>query len=112
MGFFMGYHGPDTVNVEVLCADDRGNDVYLTFRTTLRSGERRVHTASVRHLDKYNTLPPKRIERVYLEGNVYMGILKTDRRLIFTVKLEDGTARLVQEKYNTSACRELLNLCE
>lgn len=111
MSLLSGYREKDAVRIEPMYAEDRDYNTFLTFRITYRSGESKVVRASVRNLGGYHTLMPHRIERAWVEGEAYLGILKTDTRLVFLVELDDGTVRLVQERAHSRECRILLEYC-
>lgn len=49
-----------------------------------------------------------RIAEVEFWGKVYIGLIKSDVRLVFWVKLSDGTVDLLQAKEGTSGCNALL----
>ena len=74
----------------------------------------KVLTAQVKYLDNYFQIHggPSGIKNAEALGVVHLGILKTDSRVLFVLKLYDGGTQLVQAKENSWECRKLLELCD
>ena len=60
----------------------------------------------------YRFLKPKPIKSAEYLGEVYCGIIKTDIRELFLIRLTDGSAELVQVKSCSSEHMKLLRLCD
>ena len=50
---------------------------------------------------------PKPIVSAACIGKAYCGVLRNDVRLLFIVKLSDGSVQLIQSKEGSSDCRKL-----
>ena len=113
MVLFRQYDVSKTKSIELVDVIDRGSQVAVTFLVRYQDGTKKVLTSNVKTMDSYVHLcgGPSNIPSARALGSVYLGILKTDGRTLFVVKLHDGTSQLIQVKENSWEYRKLLEYC-
>ena len=107
MGFFDAPERP--IRIQVLHIENRGSRVYISYRATYADKRKKTFRSNVQLLNSYmgSQFMPTITEVEYI-ATVYVGFLKSDGRMIFLVKLKDGTMELLQASEKSAWCNELL----
>ena len=96
------------VDIQFLNVEERISNIIINYAQTYSDGRRKVFRRNVKFLDGYcEWLMPKPIVSAECIGKVYCGVLRNDARLLFIIKLEDGSLQLIQSKEGTSDCLKL-----
>ena len=96
------------VDIQILNVEEHISNIIINYAQTYSDGGRKVCRRNVKFLDGYCAwLMPKPIVSAECIGKVYCGVLRNDARLLFIVKLSDGSVQLIQSKEGTSDCLKL-----
>lgn len=106
------YNESKSAWIDLLNVEDRGSTAMITFKVRYFDNTVRTIRTNVKNLGGYSVgFLPKPIRCAEFLGKVYIGILKSDVRLLFVAAMTDGTVQLLQEKQGSSGCTKLLSLC-
>ena len=87
------------VDIQLLNVENRTSRVLVNYIQKCSDGSKKVCRRDVKWLGGYYGCQiPKPILSAEFLGKVYCGILKSDCRLLFVIKLQDGTVRLIQAR--------------
>ena len=96
------------VDIQILNAEERISNMIINYVQIFSDGSKEVCRRNVKHLGGYyECLLPKPIVSAACIGKAYCGVLRNDVRLLFIVKLSDGSVQLIQSKEGSSDCRKL-----
>ena len=99
------------VDIQILNLEEHISNIIINYAQILSDGSRKVCRRNVKHLGSYyECFTPKPIVSAECIGKVYCGVLRNDARLLFIIKLKDGSVQLIQAKEGTSDCLKLLEL--
>ena len=99
-------------DIQVLNIEDSGSNVMISYQVTYADGEQKNVRKNVKDLRGYYSYSSSGayITKTECLGKVYCGIIKSDVRLLFIVKLSDKTMDILQAKEGSSGCNSLLAL--
>lgn len=101
------------VDVQLLNVEDRGSNVLVNYTQVFGNGSKKTLRKNVKDLGGYYSFfSPKPIVSAECLGKVYCGIIKSDVRLLFAVRLNDGSAQLIQTHEGSKESLKLLQLSE
>lgn len=101
------------VDVELMFVKDHGSNVNIIYSQLLENGSKRLVRKNVKDIGGYySCLKPKPIKSAEYLGEVYCGIIKNDVRELFIIRLQDGSAELIQVKSCSREHIKLLRLCD
>ena len=87
------------VDIQLLNVEDRGSNVLVNYTQIYGNGSKKTLRKNVKDLGGYYSFfSPKPIVFAECLGKVYCGIIKSDVRLLFAVRLNDGSAQLIQTR--------------
>jgi len=114
MGLFAPYDKTKTRAIHLLDVNDYGSHVWVIFQVVYQDGSKKVVRSHVKDLGGCSRLngKPKPIKKAEHLGTVFCGMLKTDRRTLFTVTLTDDTVQLIQVKEGSADYLKLIALRE
>ena len=96
------------VDIQILNLEEHISNIIINYAQTYSDGSRKVCRRNVKHLGSYyECFTPKPIVSAECIGKVYCGVLRNDARLLFIIKLKDGSVQLIQSKEGTSDCLKL-----
>jgi hypothetical protein len=96
------------VDIQILNLEERISNIIINYAQMFSDGSRKVCRRNVKHLGSYyECFTPKPIVSAECIGKVYCGVLRNDARLLFIIKLKDGSVQLIQSKEGTSDCLKL-----
>ena len=96
------------VNIQILNVEEHISNIVINYTQTYSDGRRKVCRRNVKFLDGYcEWLMPKPIVSAKCIGKVYCGVLRNDARLLFIIKLKDGSVQLIQSREGSSDCLKL-----
>lgn len=103
--------GGKVIDICLLNIEDRGKNVFISFLETFENGTKRTVRKNVKQIGGYyDSLTPKPIDAAEYLDTVYCGVLKSDVRLLFSARLSDGSAQLIQTREGTKECLKMLEL--
>ena len=98
------------VDIRVLNIEEYISSIILVYAQFYSDGRKQICRKNVKYLEGYGGwLMPKPIVSAQCIGRVYCGALRNDARLLFIIKLEDGSVQLIQTKEGS---RDSLTLFE
>ncbi len=101
------------IDIQLLNVEDHGSNVLVNYSQTFGNGTKKTLRRNVKDLGGYyNFFSPKPIVAAECLGKVYCGIIKNDVRLLFVVRLNDGSAQLIQSREGSKESLKLLQLSE
>lgn len=101
------------IDIQILNIEDHGSNVLINYAKTFGDGTKKTYRTHVKDLGGYyHFFSPKPIATAICLGKVYVGIIKSDCRILFTVRLVDGTSELIQVKEGSSESLKLLQLSD
>lgn len=101
------------VDIQILNVEDHGSNVLVNYTKVFGNGSKKTCRTHVRDLGGYyRFFSAKPIVTAECLGKVYLGLIKSDVRILFIVKLNDGSAELIQAKEGSEASLKLLQLSE
>ena len=101
------------VDIQILNVEDHGSNVLVNYAKVFGNGSKKTCRTHVRDLGGYyRFFSAKPIVTAECLGKVYLGLIKSDVRILFIVKLNDGSAELIQAKEGSEASLKLLQLSE
>jgi len=101
------------IDVQLLNIEDRGSNVFVNYTQVFDNGSKKTVRINAKNLGGYyNFLSAKPIIASECLGKVYCGIIKNDVRLLFAVRLNDGSAQLIQTQEGSKESLKLLQLSE
>ena len=99
------------VDIQILNVEERISNMIINYVQIFSDGSKKVCRRNVKHLGGYyECLLPKPIVSAMCIGKVYCGVLRNDVRLLFIIRLKDGSVQLIQSKEGSGDCRELFAL--
>ena len=84
------------IAVQLLNIEDYGSKVRVNYTQHFSDGSLKTLRRNVVHLPNYYNLSRTDLIAAEYWGKVYCGFLNGDVRLLFAVKLRDGSAQLIQ----------------
>ena len=106
------YNESKSARIDLLNIENDGPAAMITFKVRYFDNTVRTVRTNVKNLGGYSVgLFPKPIRCAEYLGKVYIGILKSDVRLLFVAAMTNGTVQLLQERQGSSGCTKLLSLC-
>lgn len=106
------YNESKSARIDLLNVENCGSTAMITFKVRYFDNTVRTIRTNVKNLGGYRAgFLPKPIRCAEFLQKVYIGILKSDVRLLFVAAMADGTVQLLQEKQGTPGCTKLLSLC-
>lgn len=105
---------PDqVVDIQILNVEDHGSNVLVNYTKIYGNGGKKTCRTHVKDLGGYyRFFSEKPVVAAECIGKVYLGLIKSDVRILFVVKLNDGSAELIQAKEGSEASLKLLQLSE
>lgn len=102
------------VDICLLNIEDRGSNVFVSLLEKYENGSKKTVRKNVKKLGGYynTSLTPKAIISAKYLDTVYCGFIKSDVRLLFLVRLRDGSMQIVQAREGTKECVKMLELSE
>ena len=101
------------IDVQLLNIEDRGSNVFVNYTQVFDNGSKKTVRINAKNLGGYyNFLSAKPIIASECLGNVYCGFIKSDVRILFAVRMNDGSAELIQAREGTKESLTLLQLSE
>ena len=101
------------VDIQILNMEDHGSNVVVHYSKIYGNGRREVCRTHVRNLGGYyQFFSAKPIVAAECVGKVYLGIIKSDARMLFVAKMNDGSAELIQVKEGSAANLKLFQVSE
>lgn len=110
MGFFDDY-GRAT-KIQILNVENMSSTAMINYKASYPDGIVKTHRKNVKNLYSsymYSTSPS--IKKAECLGKVYIGLIKSDVRILFLVTLTDRTVDIIQEKQGTTGCNDMLAKC-
>ena len=107
MGFFDP--PPRPIKIKILNVQNRSSKAIISYLSTYADKSTKTGWQDIKYMrtsSAYSGEP--HIIKCECLGKVYIGLIKSDVRLVFLVTLSDFTVDLVQEKENTTRCNALL----
>lgn len=99
------------VDIQLLNIESRFSEMIVDYTQIFRDGNRRTCRTNVRDLGGYyGFFSPKPIVIATCMGKVNCGAAWNDTRILFVVKLEDGSAQLIQVREGSQESLKLLEL--
>ena len=99
------------IGVQILNVEEHISNIIINYAQIFRDGSRKICRKNVKHLGGYyDCFHPKPIASAQCVGKVYCGVLRNDPRLLFLIKLRDGSVQLIQARQGTDDCMKLFNL--
>ena len=96
------------IDIQILNVEEQISNIIINYAQIFSDGKRKVCRRNVKFLDGYcEWLMPKPVVSAECIGKVYCGVLRNDARLLFIIKLEDGSVQLIQSKEGTGDCLKL-----
>ena len=109
MGFFDS--PPRPVKIKLLNVENGGSNAVISYMAIYANKSTENFRVNVKLLkSSFYYLANPRMTKAECLGKVYVGMLKTDVRLLFVVTLSDGTVALIQEQEGTTRCNNVLAL--
>jgi hypothetical protein len=100
-------------DIRILNIEDHGVNVLVNYTKIYRDGAKEAFRTHVKDLGRYyRFFTPKPIVSAVCIGKVYLGVIKNDCRILFIVRLEDGSAQLIQVREGAPESLKLLQLSE
>lgn len=107
------YTGNTVVDIQLLNIEDYGANVLVNYTKIYQNGYKKTCRTHVSDLGGYyRFFSAKPIVTAEFVGKVYLGILKNNGRLLFIVKLEDGSVELIQLHEGSAESLKLLQLSD
>lgn len=101
------------VDVQILNIETHLINVLVSYTKTFGDGSRKTYRTNVKDLGGYyNFFSPKPIVAATYIDKVYCGAAGLDVRMLFVVRLNDGSVQLIQVKEGSSPSLKLLQLSE
>ena len=101
------------VDIELMYVKNHGSSAIIIYYQLFENGSKRLVRKNLKDIGGYyRFLKPKPIKSAEHLGEVYCGIIKTDIRELFIIRLADGSAEIVQVKSRSSEHMKLLRLCD
>ena len=101
------------IDVQLLNIEDRGSNVLVNYTQIFDNGSKKAIRVNAKNLGGYyNFLSTKPIIAAEYLGKVYCGFIKSDVRILFAVRMNDGSAELIQAREGTKESLALLQLSE
>ena len=110
MGFFDDYGRP--TKIQILNVENMSSTAMINYKASYPDGIVKTHRKNVKNLYSsymYSTSPS--IKKAECLGKVYIGLIKSDVRILFLVTLTDRTVDIIQEKQGTTGCNDMLAKC-
>ena len=96
------------VDIEVLNVEERISNIIIHYAQIFSDGSREACRRNVKYLGGYyECLAAKPVVSAECIGKVYCGVLRNDPRLLFIIKLRDGSVQLIQTKEGSGESRKL-----
>ena len=96
------------VDIQILNLEEHISNIIINYAQIFSDGSRKVCRRNIKHLGSYyECLAPKPIVSAECIGKVYCGVLRNDARLLFIIKLSDGSVQLIQSKEGSRDCLKL-----
>lgn len=98
--------------IRVLNIENEHSSARVTYETEYSDGSTdtvQMNVKSLKQLSAYSTEP--HVVKAECAGTVYLGLIKTDTRLVFIVTLSNFSVDIIQAKEGTSECDFLLAKC-
>ena len=105
---------PDqVVDIQILDIEDHGSNVLVNYTKVYGNGAKKTCRTHVKDLGGYyRFFSAKPIVAAECIGKVYLGLSKSDVRILFIARLNDGSAELIQAKEGSETSLKLLQLSE
>ena len=101
------------VDIQILNVEDHGSNVLVNYTKVYGNGSRKTCRTHVKDLGGYyRFFSAKPVVAAECIGKVYLGLIKSDVRILFIARLNDGSAELIQAKEGSEASLKLLQLSE
>lgn len=101
------------VDIRLLDVEDSGSKVMISYVQIYEDGSKKTVRRNVKDLSCCPALfTANKVSAAECLGKVYCGMIKSDVRTLFIIRLNDGSAELVQEKEGSRGCLKLLQVCE
>lgn len=101
------------IDLTLLNIEDHGSQVLVNYSETYDDGTRKNRRKNIRDLNGPPSMfSPKTIVAGECWGKVYCGIIKSDVRILFSLRFQDGSAQLIQSREGSKDSLKLLQLCE
>lgn len=98
------------IDVQILNVEERISNIIINYAQIFCDGSRKVCRRNVKHLAGcYDCFNAKPIVSARCVGKVYCGVLRNDPRLLFLIKLRDGSVQLIQTREGSSDCLKLFS---
>ena len=99
------------VDIQVLNVEERISNIFILYAQILSDGKKRICRSNVKRLGGYyECFTTKQIVSAVCIGKVYCGALRNDARLLFIIKLTDGSVQLIQSREKSVASLKLFEL--
>lgn len=99
------------VDIQILNVEERISNIIINYAQIFNDGRRKICRKNVKHLGGYyECLMPKPIVSAECLGKVYCGVLRNDPRLLFIIKLRDGSVQLIQAREGSHESLKLFEL--
>lgn len=99
------------VDIRVLNFEDGYKTRNVHYTRIYGDGQKENCRVNIKRLPGYyNLLTPKPIVAAEFVAKVHTGFIRTDVYMLFVVRLQDGTAQLIQTSEGSEACLKLLQL--
>ena len=96
------------IDIQILNMEERISNMIINYVQIFGDGSKKVCRRNVKHLGGYyECLLPKPIISATCIGKAYCGVLRNDVRLLFIIRLKDGSAQLIQCKEGSGDCLKL-----
>lgn len=101
------------VDIRLLDVEDSGSKVKVSYVQIYEDGSKKTVRRNVKNLSCCPALfTANKVSAAECLGKVYCGMIGSDVRTLFIIRLNDGSAELVQEKEGSRGCLKLLEVCE
>lgn len=101
------------VGIRILNFERIGPNVLVHYTKAFENGTKEPYRTHVADLGRYTSFfQPKPIVAAECVGKVSLGSFGTDVRVLFIVKLEDGSVELIQVREWKKSCLKLLQLSD
>lgn len=95
--------------IQLLNVENSSSTATVTYKATYDDKSTQNIRTDVRSLNSsFRYLVDPSITDVKYLGKVYIGFIKSDVRMLFLVRLSDGTVDIIQEKDDSERCADLL----
>ncbi|MBR4867515.1 MAG: hypothetical protein IKU10_00005, partial [Clostridia bacterium] len=102
------------IAIQLLNVENHSTVGIISYLATYENGfskNFRVNVKAMKSAQVYRSTPY--VVGAQCLGKVYVGWIKTDVRVLFCIKLSDGTMDMIQEREGTRSCNKMLALsCE